>query len=127
MLRTRAVGVRPGRCKTMTVVLPVPAASEAAALGSQTESLSIISPQRQGKALLGWLSEPLVRPIFHISTVTSPLDVELFVAEARSRRQARTRIPLTPPAPAAVSELPAALAPRIDQLRATDQFKMAYE
>jgi hypothetical protein len=110
----------------MTEVLPVPAASAAAALGSQPES-SVIPPQRQGKALLGWLSEPLVRPIFHISTVTSPLDVELFVAEARSRRQARTRIPLTPPAPAAVSELPAALAPRIDQLRATDQFKMAYE
>lgn len=111
----------------MTEVLPVPAASADAALSSQPESLSVITPQRQGKALLGWLSEPLVRPIFHIMTVTSPLDVDLFVAEARARRQARTRIPLTPPAPAAVSELPAALAPRVDHLRATDQFKMAYE
>ena len=83
--------------------------------------------QRQGKALLGWLSEPVVRPIFHIWTVTSPLDVESFVAEASSRRQVRTRIPLTPPAPGAVSELPAALAARVDHLRATDQFKMAYE
>ena len=81
MLRTRAVGVRPGRCKTMTEVLPVPAASADAVLGSQPESLPVITPQRQGKALLGWLPEPLARPIFHISTVTSPLDVELFVAE----------------------------------------------
>ncbi len=111
----------------MTEVLSVPAASADAALDSQPESLSVITPQRQGKALLGWLSEPVVRPIFHIRTVTSPLDVESFVAEARSRRQARTRIPLTPPTPGAVSEPPAALAARVDHLRATDQFKTAYE
>jgi hypothetical protein len=111
----------------MTEILPVPAASADAASGSSPEFCSVTTPQRQGKALLGWLSEPVVRPIFHILTVTSPGDLELFVAEARSRRQARTRIPLTPPAPAAVSELPTALAPRADCLRASDQFKTAYE
>ena len=77
----------------MTEVLPVPAASADAALDGQPESLSVITPQRHGKALLGWLSEPVVRPIFHIWTVTSPLDVESFAAEARSRRQARDANP----------------------------------
>ena len=112
----------------MTEVLPVSSAQPAdAASDDATQSLSVITPQRMGKGLLGWIQEPLVRPIFHLTTVTSPLDVEAFVAEARSRRQARAQIPAAPPAQAALTEVPAELAARVDQLRATEQFKMVYE
>src|SRR5260370_41456599 len=95
--------------------------------GSEPEISPADAPERHGKALLGWLPEPEVRPLFQVAAVTSPLDVEDFVNEARARRQARTRILDIPPAQVTLSELPALLESRAGLLRATEQFKTAYE
>ncbi len=112
----------------MTEILSAPAVQPAgSAHGHNSEASSALTPQRMGKALLGWVPEGLVRPIFHVTTVTSPLDVEAFVAEARARRQARTLIPDVPPVLENPTQLPAALSSRVDHLRASDQFKMVYE
>ena len=85
------------------------------------------APQRRGRALLGWVQEPDLRPLFQASSVTSPMNVDDFVAEARVRRQARTGLTVSPPGPVTVSELPAQLAARADSLRATEQFRTHYE
>lgn len=112
----------------MTETLSAPAAQPAdATLSNDSESSSPLTPQRWGKALLGWVPESLVRPIFQVTTVTSPLNVEAFIAEARARRQARTQIPHVPLVQESPTQLPAALAARVDHLRASDQFKMVYE
>jgi hypothetical protein len=85
------------------------------------------APQRQGKALLGWVQEHEVRPLFYASAITAPLDVESFVSEARTRRQGRTGLPGTVPGVGAVAELPDTLSSRMKSLRGTEQFKVFYE
>lgn len=110
----------------MTHALVPSTRSPDATLGSESGTLSAGAPQRHGKALLGWLPEPDLRPLFQVSAVTSPLDVEDFVNEARVRRHARTRIPDIPPAPVTFAELPTPLGPRADLLMATNQFKTVY-
>ena len=98
-----------------------------AALGGETETSTIGVPQRHGKALLGWIQEPDVRPVFHGTSVTSPLNVEDFVEECRARRDARAQTPGAPSSPPAVANLPVSLEPQAATLRATDQFRTFYE
>jgi hypothetical protein len=83
-------------------------------------------PQRFGKALLGCIQEPDVRSAFYATSVTSPLNVEDFVAECRARRAARPQA-LVPPSPPAITPLPASLEPQANALLVADQFKMNYE
>jgi hypothetical protein len=97
-----------------------------------TDTLSLLSetqavPQRYGRALLGWINEPEIRPLFQTSSVTSPSTIEAFIAESRTRRQARSQIQLVPPPPPTVGGLPASLQPRADALRSNEQFRTAYE
>lgn len=106
----------------MTETLPAEAATS-----PLSEAWSINTPERQGKALLGWLQEHDLRPLFYAAAVTSPLDVEDFVGEARARRQVRTGLPGAIPGLEPAVEIPAALSSRIESLRETEQFKLFYE
>jgi hypothetical protein len=93
--------------------------------GAETPPLG--APERMGKALLGWVQEPILRPLYLLSAVTSPPDVDLFVAESRSARGRRpqpTGAMLDPPA---VEALPTSVETKAAALRATEQFKTAYE
>src|SRR6266851_4647667 len=84
-------------------------------------------PERLGKALLGWVREPDVRPLFHVSSVTSPPNVDDFVEACRTRRGARPQTTGVLPPPPAVEILPASLEAQAAALRATEQFRTAYE
>ena len=84
-------------------------------------------PERTGKALLGWIQEPNVRPLFHAVSVTSPSNLENFVEACRARRAARPQPTGVLPAPPVVETLPASLEAQATALRATEQFRTAYE
>jgi hypothetical protein len=114
----------------MTDVLPVPATgppeeTPATGIGSSLSPVGI--PQRCGKALLGWVHEPNVRPLFHVACVTSPLQIDDFVAEYRRRRALQPETSTAPDIASTVAMLPAALEAQATELRATDQFRTAYE
>lgn len=84
-------------------------------------------PQRRGKALLGWVNEPELRPLFHCSAVTSPTKIDEFLDESRTRRLARGRIPIGSPSTLAVGAVPAQLEAKAKELRSTEQFTTTYE
>jgi hypothetical protein len=84
-------------------------------------------PERTGKTLLGWIQEPDVRPLFIASSVTSPPSVEDFIGACRVARAARPQPTGTLPPPPAIEPLPAALESRASVLRASEQFRTAYE
>jgi hypothetical protein len=109
----------------MTHVISVPPMR--APDGAPGSELEASAPERRGKALLGWVQEPNLRPLFYVSSVTSPRNVEDFVKESRALRGKRAQIPATPPAPMTLAELPAALGSRASVLQATDQFRTFYE
>jgi hypothetical protein len=112
----------------MTHVLSVPAAQAADEVpGGEIEASTPGVPERQGKALLGWIQEPDVRPLFHTSSVTSPLNVEDFVNECRTRRSMRPQAPGALSSSPTVATLPASLEHQASALRSTDQFRTAYE
>jgi hypothetical protein len=85
------------------------------------------APERIGKAILGWVQEPNVRPLYHLSAVTSPPSVDSFVEACRSARGRRPQPTSAMPAPPAIEALPAPLEAKAAALRATEQFKTAYE
>lgn len=84
-------------------------------------------PERAGNALLAWVQEPNVRPLFYLSSVTSPRDVEDFVEAARSARGRRPQPTGAMPALPAIEALPASLEARAAALTATEQFRTAYQ
>jgi hypothetical protein len=83
-------------------------------------------PERRGKALLGWVQEPDVRPLYYAASVTSPCNVEEFVEECRTRRGAK---PDTADAPSqiAVAPLPPSLHDQANAVEATEQFRTQYQ
>ena len=93
----------------------------------ELEPGAIAVPERRGRALLGWIAEPDVRPAFYATTVTSPASAEDFVAAWRPRYTAK------PAAAAVVSGsqffpgLPAPLADLGAALYATEQFRIQYQ
>jgi hypothetical protein len=85
------------------------------------------APERMGKALLGWVQEPNVRPLYYLSSVTSPMNVDDLVEACRSARGKRPQPTGLVPAPPAGEALPTELDAQVAALRATEQFKTAYE
>jgi hypothetical protein len=85
------------------------------------------APERAGSALLGWVQEPNVRPLFYLSSVTSPRDVEDFVEAARSARGRRPQPTGAMPSPPRSEALPASLEAQAAALTATEQFRTAYQ
>jgi hypothetical protein len=112
----------------MTHVVPVPAmrSPNSLPLGGLGTPIPGV-PERTGKALLGWVEEPMVRPLFHASSVTSPRSMDEFIEAARTARSARPRTPGALPAAQAVEPLPASLEPQVNALRATEQFRTNYQ
>ncbi len=84
-------------------------------------------PERNGKALLGWIQEPDVRPLYYGAAVTTPWNVEDFVEECAARRGAKPSAPETAPAPPTATALPESLEAQASALRATDQFRTQYQ
>jgi len=83
-------------------------------------------PERTGAALLRWLNGPEARPYYYASSVTTPGDVEAFVALWQAA-QAKAIGPATLAGQAACQPLPGALAQKEATIRQTDQFKTMYE
>lgn len=54
----------------------MPITDTVATLNISTGPITATVPERRGRALLGWIQEPDVRPVFHASSVTSPASVE---------------------------------------------------
>lgn len=110
---------------THAVALPRPQPPDGIPHG-QPEAPKPGVPERIGKALLGWVQESNVRPLFHATSVTSPLGVEVFVEVCRAARSVRPQ-PTGVPPPPAIEPLPASLQAQEAALRATEQFRTAYE
>jgi hypothetical protein len=91
-----------------------------------TTSTCLSVPERQGKALLAWVQEPDVRPLFYGSSVTSPNNVEEFVEKCRVRRSAK---PATSGVASqiAAAALPASMEAQASAIQATDQFRTQYQ
>jgi len=83
-------------------------------------------PERVGKALLGRIQEPDVRPLFHVASVTTPLNAEDFVKACRAQRSARPDT-TSAPVPPAIEPLPPSLEAQAAALRGTEQFRTTYE
>jgi hypothetical protein len=83
--------------------------------------------QRHGRALLAWIQEPDVRPLFYSASVTSPDNVERFVDQCRSARDAKPSAAGGTHSQAALTELPTSLQAKAEVLQATDQFRMHYQ
>jgi hypothetical protein len=83
-------------------------------------------PERIGAALLHWVNPVDVRPLYYAASVTTPVDVDAFAAMAQTARA--KAVPVVPLGGiAGVQPLPAALAPREQAIRASEQFRTAYE
>jgi hypothetical protein len=111
---------------THTVTVPGMRPSDGSQLG-EVKAPAPSVPERTGKALLGSIQEPDVRPLFIVASVTSPPNVEDFIGTCRAARGARPQPTGTPPPPPAIEPLPAALEPRANALRTSEQFRIAYE
>jgi len=111
----------------MTETINPPMRPPSAAADPDIQEHPVGAPERWGRALLGWVQEPDLRPLFQASAVTSPMSVDDFISEARVRRQARAGLTVNAPGSVTVAELPAPLAARADSLRATEQFRTHYE
>jgi hypothetical protein len=111
---------------THTVAVPEMRAPEGTPLDAQGTS-AFGAPERKGRALLGAVQEPNVRPLFYLTSVTSPPNVEDFVEASRLARGRRPQPAGAVPAPATIEALPASLESRAAALRATEQFRTAYE
>jgi hypothetical protein len=110
----------------MTHAVPVPAMRPPnGTLLGELETSTLSAPERTGKALLGWVQEPVVRPLFYSASVTSPLDVEDFIEVCRTRRGVRPTG--AAPSQPAIGPLPVSLEDQVSALRATEQFRTAYE
>jgi hypothetical protein len=84
-------------------------------------------PERCGSALLGWVAEPDVRPVFYGSSVTSPSTVDDFVAAWKIGQDSKPVNSAAVPDGPQFSELPAVLADNAAALAATDQFRTQYQ
>ncbi len=93
--------------------------------GGQSDELAV--PQRRGKALLGWIQEPDVRPLFYGSSVTSPDNVEQFVDDCKAARDTKPSGSATVPSKTVVEALPASVQARVADVQATDQFRTQYQ
>jgi hypothetical protein len=82
--------------------------------------------ERRGKALLGWLNAPDVRNVFYAAAVTTPKDVDAFVAMWEAAQTAAQAAVPPLPGPTAITNLPAVLAGRGQALVQTDQFRTQY-
>jgi hypothetical protein len=111
----------------MTHVVPVPAMRAADSALDGLEAPEPKVPERGGKALLGWIEEPIVRPLYHAGSVTSPKTVEEFIEAARAARGARPNPTGVLSPPPAVEPLSMSLEHRVTALRSTEQFRTSYE
>lgn len=92
---------------------------------SEVVALNGAVAERSGKALLHWVNAPDVRPLFYASSVTAPTDIDSFWAMWESRREGAG---IQPEAlDVAVETLPLELAKAETRIRATEQFRAAYE
>jgi hypothetical protein len=83
-------------------------------------------PERIGAALLHWVNPVDVRPLYYAASVTTPAGVDAFAATAQTAR-AKAIPTVALDGIAGVQPLPAALAPREQEIRASEQFRTAYE
>lgn len=121
-----ATGVGQQRQRVRQTPRPAPR-SGAAGPGAVGSTAAAGLPERRGRALLGWIDEPDVRPAFHATTVTSPTNVEDFVAAWRARRAGKPATSLALSGPQYSKGLPTPLAERASTLRATEQFRTVYQ
>lgn len=82
-------------------------------------------PGATGRALLHSIDPPEVRPVFYSSSVTTPANVDAFVALCQAARSKAVG-PVAVPG-GNVKPLPAQLANREVEVRQTEQFRTAYE
>jgi hypothetical protein len=112
----------------MTHTIAVPELRPPGGIPSEAaKSPTFGAPERMGKALLGWVQEPSVWSLFYSSSVTSPLHAEDFVEACRSARGRRPQPTGVVPARPAIGALPASLEAQATALKATEQFRTAYE
>lgn len=95
-----------------------------AAPGGNPDDSSL--PERKGRALLGWIAEPDVRPLYDGASLTSPGTIDEFIAAWTARRGVRLSAPALVPGQQ-ITPTPDALSGRVDALSATDQFRAYYQ
>ena len=82
-------------------------------------------PERTGSALLHWLNGPEVRPLHYALSITTPHDLEAFVA-LHQAAQGKAVGAVALAGQVALQPLPPALAQKETQTRQTEQFRTAY-
>lgn len=98
------------------------------ALETTEEPQQAAIPERHGRALLRWVAQHEVRPLFYGSAVTSPESVEEFVAAWTSARSgAKATGSAAVAAEQHFTELPPALADQAAALSDTEQFRTQYQ
>ena len=105
----------------------MPVTDTVATLNVSMDQIVAAVPERRGRALLGWIQDPDVRPVFHASSVTSPANVEDFVTAWHARHAAKPTVSLALTGAQHSLGLPPALASRVGALRATEQFRTVYQ
>jgi hypothetical protein len=88
---------------------------------------AVVAAERRGKALLGWVNAPDVRNVFYTAAVTTPRDVDAFVAMWEAAQAVAPRVVLSAPSPSVITSLPVAAAARAQSLLQTDQFRTQYQ
>ncbi len=105
----------------------MPNTDTVARLNVSTDPIAAAVPERPGRALLGWIQEPDVRPVFHASSVTSPTSVEDFVSAWQAQQAVKPTASFALAGAQHSLGLPPALAHRVSALRATEQFRTVYQ